>query len=48
MSRLSKEKQNNNRRRHLEERKEHKKKHGGMRYKVCSEKTGKLDMTGLE
>lgn len=28
--------------------KEHEKRHGGTEYKVCSEKTGQLDVTGLE
>lgn len=49
MNRLSTKKQNTIEMRdtHFDERKEHEKRHGGRRYKVCSEETGKFDVTGL-
>lgn len=50
MNRLSAEKQKTIEieDRHFGERREHEKRHGGTEYKVCSEKTGPLDVTGLE
>lgn len=51
MNRLSAEKQNTIEieDRRFGERKEHEKRHGGgTGYKACSEKTGTLDVTGLE
>lgn len=50
MNRLSTKKQNTIEMEdtHFDERKEHEKRHSGRRYKVCSEETGKFDVTGLE
>lgn len=50
MNRLSTKKQNTMEMEdtHFDERKENEKRHGGRRYKVCSEEAGKFDVTGLE